>query len=642
MMSCKSILKKTVLISLFFFSWSLYSQEGRDTNISANFLLLEEKALLKELETSTYQELIDWSNKIGLDTGSLNEASIKKKISEYYNINDINSDKTVSGKTITINRAEISKYYTIEEVNEDIVEFEGRVEIVINDNKQKIEHSIIADKVNFNRSLNSVTAIGNVYYKKTENDITEVITAESLTFNISNWQGSIIKCISKQTKDINDEKMEFYYVTGEIKKSDTAIMGMNDVTIQTVPGSPFFNISAIDLWMLDSSDFIIISPIIKIGHVPVFGAPFYYYSENNLYFNPVFGIRTREGMYLQNTIYLMGSKNVSQDESDFSFLSLNNGDATSGNKEFNSLSLIPSDDTTTYSSDYSKLFLDYYSNLGIFIGNETELSNSKSKTELKLSTGFAFSRNINDSNGQYIFNGESEWNNSYFLGKEIPFRYMLYISLTSPVVTVNIETLSDPYFRSDFMVREENFQWVNFLTDQLNGGLTSLSSGGSSNYTRDTSNEDNITEFSWSIDVKKYSPKLNILKPFISSLSIDLKEIEINFESKISKEYNSDNSLSSISYENYDPSYKFFYPDTAKIPLIASISGTIFNISDSSKNVDEKNKTNETKEENNINSIFDIENPTKTNNPEIINETKINKESLFDIKNENKFDDEKG
>jgi len=601
-------------------------------------------AIIRDLETSSLEELNIWAKRLDLPEGS-NKNSLISSIAKYYNVDLLGSSSKTNknDKTININRAELSKYYTIEEVDESFAEFEGRVEIVIDDVEQKIQHSIIGDKINFNRTLNSVTALGNVQYIKTEKGKPELVTAESLTFNLTNWKGSMVKCISKQDKTIDEESMVFYYVTGEIKKSDTEIMGMNDVTIQTVSGSPYFNISAKDLWMLDSSDFVIISPWVKVGHVPVFWFPFYYHSENNLYFNPVYGVRSREGTFLQNTLYLLGAKPVDKEQSDFSFLSFDNGEGVS-NKEFNGLTLVPSKDKSKYSSDYSKIMLDYYSNLGIFIGSDTNLNFSGTKIDLE--TGLGFSRSINDSTGLVFVNKESIWNHSYMYGNEVPFRYNFNLDLTFPFGSLNIISLSDPYFKSDFYNRKENFKWVDYFTDQLDQGLESFSSGAALDYRRDTSEISLVSEYSWSLDFKSYSPNVSKLNPYIDKFTFDIKKIELDFNSKITKGVTLDalgNQQLEVLYEDYDPSYKFFYPEVGKVPILLNIQGRLFDTSFSKKDI-EKVEDNYNYIFDKYNNLLDLENPTvvKTEDKESsLEHGEVESKPIYNFEYSEIFGDEK-
>lgn len=574
---------------------SIHSQS--DDNIK---IPLKERAILKDIETSNLVELNTWAKSLNLPTGN-NAESVRQTLYSHYKVVPDTKVEDPEKKIININRAEISKYYTVEELDESIAEFEGRVEVVIDDKKKEIQHSIIADKLNFNRTLNSVTALGNVEYTKTEKGKPELVVAESLTFKLENWQGSLLKCVSKQDKTIKEEKMVFYYVTGEIKKSDTDVMGMGDVTIQTVPGSPYFNVSALDLWMLDSSDFLIISPSIKIGHVPILWVPFYYHTENSLYFNPVYGYRSREGTVFQNTIYLMGSKPPNEEESDFSFLSFENGEG-SGNLELNELTLASSDDKTVYSKDFSKIMIDYYSKLGLYIGNISSLTLSPYITKFELEMGLGFSRTIDGSDGSvFIDNDNSKWNNSYILKSEVPFRYLMFLTVNTPIVNIDFKSLSDQHFKTDFYDRTENFIWVDYLSSQLDDGIEGLSgTDGTDLYARDSDSTLKVDSYSWGIDFATFEPKTDKIKPFVDTFKLDFQRISIDFKNK----------ANTLIIDQNDPASTFFYPDKVKVPTTLNVTGSLFKTESKSEEVvdpEEKKEIYKFDEP-----LFELENPYLT------------------------------
>lgn len=523
-----------------------------------------------------------WAESLGLVSGGSKEA-LQKSISNYFGVTLSANKKKKSAKGITINSAELTRYYTLEEVDESVAEFEGRVDVIIveeNKDGKDIQHSIVADKIIFNRTQNTVTAIGNVEYEKVEEGSPMTVNSESLSFGLDNWNGSMVKCVSKQDKTIEEEELTFYYVTGELKMSSTDLMGMNKVSIQTVEGSPYFNISAYDLWMLGASEFVLILPSMKVGNVPVFIAPFYYHTDNSLFFNPVYGVRSREGVVSQNTLYMIGNKEPNSEESDFSFLSFDTGEETI-NYELNGLSLVPSESKTEYSDDYLKFMMDYYSKLGLFVGSGAEISIEKPKISLEWDLGVGFSRNISDS-GEIFFDGDSEWNSGTLYGDEVPYRYGIDLSLELPFMDLTYKNYSDNYFRMDFYHRLEHFQWVDYFTDQLADGVEGLTDDGDvDNYSR-TSEGDvkQLKSYSWGVDIENPSLKSDLLKPFIKSINLDLKDMEITYKSKVEKELadssTEDNIVTEDKYESYDPMYYFFYPDNLEIPLTLTLKGSLF------------------------------------------------------------------
>lgn len=463
----------------------------------------------------------------------------------------------------------------------------------------------MADKVNFNRTQNSVSAYGDVIYKKNEKakvdsskkslsrifDIqdkavsdkekdteVETVYADSITFFIDNWKGSMAKCVSTQDKVIDEEPMTFYYITGEIKKSDSDVMGMNDVSIQTVPGSPYFNIKAYDFWMLEPTEFLMISPFVKVGHVPVLWVPFYYHTENNLYFNPAYGYRKREGAVFQNTVYLMGTKPKNEEESDFSFLSFKQGE-DSNHRELNGLSLVSSQDKTKYREDYSKIMADYYSKLGLYLGNKTHLTFDSYIDKITLDTGIAFSRNIDEDYGT-VFNvitNESSWNNSYILGTKVPFRFSLSLEFETSILSGDFKTMSDPYFFLDFADREENFMWINHFTSQLDNADDLLNqSSGKNSFIRKSDDENiiKVDSYSWGVSFKSLRPNLKPVKPFINSFVFDLKNIK--FDYKLNERVELDDNGEKVTIDSSDPTKEFFVPEKTSLPMNLTLTGDLF------------------------------------------------------------------
>lgn len=589
-------------------------ESNEEVKISEEDLL--DMAVRKDIETASIDELYYWGESLGLSV-SRNLNGLKSMLYSYYGLSPKASEPKKEG-SIKIEQAEYSTYYTVKEVDENIAEFEGRVKVVIvddnsdNDKSNDKTHTVIADKINFNRSENSFSAIGDVEYVSVSPGIPEErVEGESMTFNLDNWRGSILECISEQTKtdkQVGDKAAEvqvLYYVTGELKKSSTEVMGMDDVYIQTVKGSPYFNVSSTDMWMLNSSDYLIFSPFIRIGHVPVLWVPFYYHTENTLYFNPLYGYDNRRGTVFNNTVYLIGNKKSSDEDTQFSFLAYNMKE--SSNYDMNNMTLVPNEDNTAYSDEYLKFMFDYYSKLGLYLGNSGDLSFFDGNLSLQLDSGIAFSRDIDTLGNVFIDNEESQWNTSYIAETEVPYRYLFEISIDNSYVKFDYKTYSDIYFKSDFYDRGEDFLWVNYFTDKLDEGVEGLSGDSDSSeedqtVTRSTDNK--VTDYSWGLDIVKdltFAPE--ILKPYLNSSSLSFKKFEIKYKSK---------ELQDSSNANSDyPNSFFFYPENIDIPLSGSLSGSIFDTTYTKKVTKTDNVDEEQKVEIYIDPLFEIESPLK-------------------------------
>lgn len=588
----------------------------------------------RDIETSSVDELYYWAISLGLNVQK-SESALKRAIFQHYGVKDTSESPKKEG-TIDVSQAEYSSYYTIEEVDENIAEFEGRVKVVIvddnndTDSKNDKKHSIIADKINFNRTKNSFTAIGDVEYITESPGVPpENIKGESMTFNLDNWRGSILKCISEQEKTVAEETQTFYYVTGEIKKSSSEVMGMDDVFIQTVEGSPYFNVSSTDMWMLNSSDYLIFSPFVKIGHVPLMWIPFYYHTENSLYFNPLYGYDSRRGVIFNNTVYLVGKKTKDEEDTQFSFLAYNMKETT--NYDMNNMTLVPNDDATEYSSDHFKLMFDYYSKLGLYFGGNGDLNFFDGKLGLSLDSGIGFTRALDSEGSPVLLQENSEnfdWDSSYILDTEVPYRYLLDLSLESDWVNMDFKTYSDIYFKSDFYDRGEDFLWINYFTDKLDEGIEGLGSQEDEEEGSDITPRDSsmlISNYSWGIDIVKgvdLSPE--ILKPFLKKFKIDFNKINLSYQTRAVEEESSDEDDSNT--DSSDPEEEdsdepvvdriddhYFYPTMVEIPLSLQLKGSFY---DTSYKIGVKSETKESdkddKEEEDkkvIDPLFIIQNP---------------------------------
>lgn len=616
-------------------------------------------AIRKDIESSSLDELYYWAESLSLKTNK-NEQSLKNILYNHYGLQPEPKKKKEEG-SVKIEQAEYSTYYTVEDVDENIAEFEGRVKVIIvDDNGDNIKnndktHTVIADKINFNRTENSFSAIGNVEYVTQSPGVpSENIKGDSMTFNLDNWRGSILKCISEQEKEVNKEKQTFYYVTGEIKKSSSEVMGMDDVYIQTVEGSPYFNVSSTDMWMLNASDYLIFSPFVRIGHVPVLWVPFYYHTENSLYFNPLYGYDNRKGTIFNNTVYLVGKKPKKEEDTQFSFLAYNMKETT--NYDMNNMTLVPNEDNTVYSEEYFKLMFDYYSKLGLYLGNSGNLNFYNGDLSLKLDSGIAFSRTVYE-DGSPFNSQQSRWDKTYFIDTQVPFRYILELSLNTKYAKIRYNNYSDRFFKSDFYDRGENFLWVNYFTDKLDEGVEGLTAGEDeeADYSRNEKNK--ISSFTWGIHIikeLKLSPE--ILKPFFKSSSISFSEFTIGYTSKEFHKHKYDAYgnpilLSNGKYDRevdkdhelhgYIPGNYFFYPQYIQVPLKAKINGSFFDSSfkrtvkkqEEKKEDKDKNKEEIKKEKKVIDPLFVMDSPLETNvlEDEEESEEDINELELFKL-----------
>lgn len=531
-------------------------------------------ALKKDIETSDYYDLYYWVKNLGLVPGSSSE-DLRKTLYTHYGLSSDSAPLTggeSDSDIIKIENAERTVYFTQSETDEEYVEFSGRVTIYIESSDKSSKNTVTADYITFNRTENSMTAVGDVEYIKTEGDTREVITGDSLTFNIENWRGVIYEGVSTQKQD----ETTFYYVCGEIKKSSSENLVMEEAVIQTVESyrSPYFNIDAGNLWMLGASDFVIARAWLKIGHVPVLPIPFYFHIDNDLFFNPVYKFTAREGHTIQTTTYIIGEKKPSDEDDTLSFLSKGEGTTHS---YFDGLYLVQKNGAgETWSQDYLKIMLDYYSRMGFYTGIDSKLTFEGEESSSRLSLDFdfqlGFSRDINDASGNFTtFDGadfsDSAWNHSTFWKIWLPFRYSAGFTLKNQYFNATLRTVSDPYFNQDFHQRKEDFSWLTYLTEKLQ---EDASEGVS--YARPTAGTTALPSGSLNF-TKNFTPVFEDVKPFLNTVTLKPGTINLSYAQKeVGKK-----SVVEKVYDTFSPNYKFFYPSNLRYSGIElSLNGTIY------------------------------------------------------------------
>ena len=333
---------------------------------------------------------------------------------------------------------------------------------------------------------------------------------------------------------------------------------------------PHWKINASRIWLLPGNEFAFANALLYVGKVPIMYFPFFYYPKDELIFNPVFGYDQRKGYFIQTTTYFIGRKKPSEKKDDDSFFSfLNSSILYKQRREGLVLRNLEEKDTEKYPHTV-KLLADYYTNLGGLVGVagvfNPENSNI-SKVDFSLNIGLSRSLFPVTEGGISVYvpydsQGDTHYNDSYFAGISIPFRYRGHFAMNigKPFsLAVDLPLYSDPFFNQDFLTkREETMDWFNFI----------MSSGAEDSSTTSTSGE--ISSFLWKITAS-FSPSIpTILTPYISSASFS-PGFNLNFYSI------TDTTTMSAEEASVSPSRKTFYPALIKpFYFTGSISGTLF------------------------------------------------------------------
>jgi hypothetical protein len=566
-----------VLVLLSIFSFSLFSQETNPEEDTQQISLYE-KTLYSDINTASYYEVLSWCRELGLEeTGNLE--TLKKLLYQHYGI-DLNSQVITDSKDLTIVKivsADSTEYYTIDEVDEEYVRISGRVKLIVKEPVNNITHTIEADTILFNKTINTMTASGDILYVKEENGKEEEYSGDNFTFNVESWKGVILKGDFKKTQEVDGTDLEFIFSGESILSGEGDIVVLNDGSISSCDEEEkHYQIKAKKIWILGPDEWAIMSGFLYVGNVPLLYIPFYHRPGNDMFFNPAIGSATREGYFIQTTTYLLGRKEISDGDDSF-FINVADTDETYKLVREGLFLFKESGEPEEESSDYIKYKLDYYSKLGGYTGLEGSLKKWGFMKSFNFDIGLAVSKSISDDDSYYTNyfsenDYEAEWNSSYLLGLYLPFRWGLTFNFSFSTFKVDFEYISDPWFISDYDSREENFDWVNYVLSQ-------------------TTSEDDVdtsstSSFDWSLSGSLSIPN-EWAGDYINNLSLSSIKAEIDWSSKDNEDASS----------SYNPDREFFYPDSITLPQTTlSLSGVLLNLStndsDSSTGTSQSDKGN--------------------------------------------------
>lgn len=532
---------------------------GEDENQETPETLFE-KTISRDIETATYYELAAWCRDLGLDdTGSAE--TLRQRIYEHYGAEKSVDTSANASVVIRIESAENVDYFTIEEVDEGYIVMKGRVKLSINEKNTDTIHEIVSDTLIINQSTETMTAQGNVEYnKKSGTDSAfEKFKGESLSFNIKDWSGVFIEGVTqKQESTGENEEVTFYIQGDEIYRSKENVIVLDEGLITSCDEEdPHYSINAEKIWILGPNEWGISNAVLSIGRVPVFYIPFFYNPGDDIFFNPVAGGRDREGVFLMTTTYFIGEKE--DEETSLSFMQIaENQQSGLYKKELYGMFLRTTDqkkEDAIPESWYAKFLLDYYSKLGFYGGFQANVPGWGGFSVLNTDIGLARTRTIDSNNSIYFYEEPDgiieQWNDSSLFGIILPFRYKFDVHATRGAWKFDFAYYSDSYFDRDFSNRQETFNYINeFLL-----GETAETEPGSVK-----------SSLLWNI-YGSYKPAFDLFKPFLSSVSFNTIQASVTWNSKLDE-----------SKLVFEPSYRFYYPESLKYPELGMIlNGTILN-----------------------------------------------------------------
>ena len=532
------------------------SAEEADEPVPANRRRIE-----MEINTSTLPELAAWCRSLGLSEGGTVEV-LRSRLSEYFNIiSQSSGDTEDKRKIITIESAKSTEYFTLEAVDEDYARLSGDVKLTLRDGEAT--HEIHAWDILFNRSRNIITASGGVEYTKRDGDKIERFRGDSITVNIDDWSSIFLGGISERS--LAGDGTTYLFSGTVITKDNEDVTVLSRASISSGKGEEsLWTLAASRVWLLPGSDFAIFNAVLKVGEIPVMYIPFFYYPADEVIFHPVIGYRSREGNFIQTTTYILGRPKASEQSE--SSLTRILGSSNDMEKVREGIFLRSTGKKIQSESPVSlKVLLDYYTNLGGYLGSDLVTPRVGILNPVNLSVGFGFTRTISDVNGWYTpfapdYDGSSDWNSSTLFSKEVPFRYNFKIdsSISGQYGSFswNIPYYSDPWMDRDFMTRAESMDWVNMIQK---GAATE----------EEITVDSQMGAYAWRFS-GRVNPKFPSMTPYINSISLNDITSTISFKGIDKRQ-----SYTATDIRRYSPSSFFFSPDTATLYSTGfSVSGT--------------------------------------------------------------------
>ncbi|HUX11843.1 MAG TPA: hypothetical protein VMW87_02375 [Spirochaetia bacterium] len=282
------------------------------------------KSIPRDIDTASFFQLADWLRQLGLSTKG-DRRELMTRLYEHYGLKPpVEKPPETSGRIISIESAGESSYFRIEQADQRYLRLSGGVDLKMTDRKTGEVHEIKADEIVFNQTENILTARGNIRYTITRGTQNELFTGQGLTFRLDNWDGFFIDGTSYRTQQIEGKPFDFSYSGTYISRSkDNIVVLDGGVVTSSQADPPNYEIRAKRIWVLDEGEWGLQDALLYVGRIPVLYLPFFFKPGRQVIFHPALGFRSREGSYLQTTVYLVGQK---QDTSSpLSFLQLGEG-----------------------------------------------------------------------------------------------------------------------------------------------------------------------------------------------------------------------------------------------------------------------------------------------------------------------------
>ena len=456
---------------------------------------LVRETIYLDITTASYYELQDWLLRLGLETSGTREQLENRLLTYYRDIFSgvpLTSVQTSAEPGKESDRMEIESagdlQYEKDEEGGELIRLSGGVLLHMRDADNNTLHTVEAQSLIFNRSQNTVSAIGNVRYRMEKDNTEQDFQGQEITFDIENFRGVFIQGMSSRSAKIEEQPVTFYFKGTTIYRIQRDVLRLEEGIISSSKiDDPYYRIAAGNVWILGIDEWAIRDATLYIGHVPLVYIPFYYHPGDTFVFHPSIGMRSLEGYYAQTTTYFFGRQPETGDQGGrFSFLQAVEGDRMEYAQELRGFFLHSTRDPLEQNwinrtDSYGKFQLDYYTRLGLLAAVKLDMQELGSVKNLDLTIGAGYTNYIYELSGysgtytslQYDTDTGSyikNYQQPYVFGMYFPVRFGfdLDLEIEEENFGFNLELpfYSDRLLRDQLNKRNETLEWSRFLTGE--------------------------------------------------------------------------------------------------------------------------------------------------------------------------------
>ena len=522
---------------------------------------LVRSTLSKRIASAGYFELLDELRVLGLDDRGT-RSELAARLRRFHGLPAPPSAAGELIEVVQVRQAGRAEYFTAPETGTDSVILRGAVEVLVRKTDPDTVHRIRADEVIHDRTGRLLTARGAVAYEVTqEGEQAQEVRASSMSFDLDSSKAVFLDATTRQQRRGATGPLLFTFNADVITRLTDGTIILDDVRFSSSPepALPNYEVRAKRMWLLAPGEWAMQAATLRVGRVPLMYLPYFVWPGDELVFHPALGVRDREGLFLNTTLYLVGRR--PRDDEPFSVLSLTAPEQYREELRGMFLRKIRGEDPRS-EEHYLKLMMDLYSRLGVHSGFAGRLPVAGAG-QVSFELGAARSRSVffDPAQGGYTAvdaSGLSHWHDSTLFGVTFPLRYGIDFAGNArqrgSSIRAGVEIYSDPEFVRDFGNREERIDWPALLG--FEGGLDSTPGRRSS--------------LTWEVIA---SADLNELlaggarPPLLERVRISNAGVRWLWHSRADP-----------TVPTHDPTRSFFYPSALRLPATAEISGTLWQV----------------------------------------------------------------